>query len=162
AMTRNTSNVKKSSVIIIVLVLFFLVVFILHYKLHLVEDDDEVKTRLQKPLVAEPVPVTVSPPEEPAAAYPQPLANPPQRSKYAYITLLSGINPQFTHRGYLYNALIMKKALEKLGSAADFIVMVGYQNDPSKFNNRQDVYNEDLNLLKANNIIIYELPRYLS
>jgi alpha-N-acetylglucosamine transferase len=92
------------------------------------------------------------------------LPNPNQSSKYAYITLLSGLNPAFTHRGFLYNVVIMKKSLEKLGSTADFIVMIGYQNDPSKGSSaqQQSLYVSDLNLLKSNNIIIFELPRYLS
>jgi hypothetical protein len=85
-----------------------------------------------------------------------PIENPPQRSRYAYVTLISGINRKYTYRGFLYNALIMHKSLQTQGSTADFIALIGYsENDTSPFV-------EDLNLLKSHGIIIYELPRLVN
>jgi hypothetical protein len=49
-----------------------------------------------------------------------------QKSRFAYITLLHGIDNTFSYRGFLYNALITKKSLSALGSTADFIVMIGF------------------------------------
>ena len=39
---------------------------------------------------------------------------PNQKSKNAYVTLISGIDKNLKYRGFLYNALIMKKALTLL------------------------------------------------
>eukprot|EP01035_Chromulina_nebulosa_P055048 gene55048-75428_t len=47
-------------------------------------------------------------------------------AKYAYVTLLSGIDKSLRYRGFLYNALIIKRALNQLGSTADFITLIGY------------------------------------
>ena len=48
-------------------------------------------------------------------------------AKYAYVTLLSGIDKSLRYRGFLYNALIIKRALNQLGSTADFITLIGYR-----------------------------------
>lgn len=48
-----------------------------------------------------------------------------QNSKFAYVTLLSGIDSSFKYRGFLYNLLIMKRALLQAGSVADFIALIG-------------------------------------
>lgn len=81
------------------------------------------------------------------------LPNPPQKSRFAYVTLISGIDRKYKYRGFLYNALIMHRSLEAQGSTADFIAMIGYsENDTSPFV-------EDMNMLKAHGIIIHELPR---
>lgn len=48
-----------------------------------------------------------------------------QNSKFAYVTLLSGIDSSFKYRGFLYNVLIMKRALVQAGSVADFIALIG-------------------------------------
>lgn len=48
-------------------------------------------------------------------------------AKYAYVTLLSGIDKSLRYRGFLYNALIIKRALDQLGSTADFITLIGYR-----------------------------------
>ena len=61
----------------------------------------------------------------------------------------------------------MAKQLRKLGSTADFIAMIGFQLDPSNpsassLPKLKDYLVNDLNLLKENGIILYELPRYLS
>jgi hypothetical protein len=49
-----------------------------------------------------------------------------QISKFAYVTLIHGIDNTFSYRGFLYNVLIMRKSLLTLGSTADFIVMLGF------------------------------------
>jgi hypothetical protein len=78
-----------------------------------------------------------------------------QGSEYAYVTLISGIDTSFRYRGFLYNALIMKRALKLDGSTADFIALIGYsQNDTTPFWS-------DIDLLTTHEIIVYELPRLL-
>ena len=81
--------------------------------------------------------------------------NPTKRSKYAYSTLISGFDEKFKYRGFIYNALIMKKALKEQGSQADFIVMVAFQN------NHTEPYESDMNLLRRNGIIVHYLTRIL-
>lgn len=84
---------------------------------------------------------------------PKILPNPPQKSRFAYVTLISGIDQKFKYRGFLYNALIMHRSLEAQGSTADFIAMIGYsENDTTPFI-------DDMNMLKSHGIIIHELPR---
>lgn len=78
-------------------------------------------------------------------------------SKFAYVTLLSGIDNSFRYRGFLYNTIIMKRALEEYGSKEDFIVMIGFSHSEKNLT----VFNNDLDLLSENNIIIYHLPRYV-
>lgn len=77
-------------------------------------------------------------------------------SKYAYVTLLHGIDDTFSYRGYLYNCFIVKKALDELGSKADFVVLVGftYGLDP-----QNDKITHDLALLKKFGIKLHYLPR---
>ena len=77
-------------------------------------------------------------------------------SKYAYVTLLSGIDTSYKYRGFLYNALIMKKSLLETGSIADFIVMVAYHNI-----NDITPYQADMKLLTDAGIKIHILPRLL-
>ena len=55
--------------------------------------------------------------------------NPEQKSKFAYTTLISGINKSRRYRGFLYNALIMRRSLLDAGSTADFVAMIGYSDD---------------------------------
>ena len=50
----------------------------------------------------------------------------PQTSRHAYVTLIHGIDNTFSYRGYLYNCLIMRSVLQRLGSTADFIALVGF------------------------------------
>ena len=59
-----------------------------------------------------------------------------KNSQNAYITLIHGIDNTFKYRGFLYNALIMRKALLGLGSTADFIVMLGFTTLGNIFSNR--------------------------
>ena len=79
--------------------------------------------------------------------------NPAQASKYAYVTLISGFDSTFRYRGFLYNALIMKKALADAGSLADFIALIGFSDDDTA------PYESDMNLLRSRGIITYMLPR---
>lgn len=46
-------------------------------------------------------------------------------NKYAYVTLLHGIDHTYLYRGFLFNCLIIKKSLIALNSQADFIVLIG-------------------------------------
>eukprot|EP01041_Mallomonas_annulata_P009407 gene9407-19521_t len=81
-----------------------------------------------------------------------------QSPKFAYVTLLHGIDSTFRYRGFLYNTLIMKQALSKLGSTADFIALVGFRENEM---NATNIYYEDLQLLLANNVQIFYLPRLI-
>ena len=78
-----------------------------------------------------------------------------QKSDYAYVTLISGIDQSFRYRGFLYNALIMKKSLKQEGSNADFIALVGFSEQETS------PFHMDLNLLTSHGIIVYILPRFL-
>jgi hypothetical protein len=84
------------------------------------------------------------------------ISNPVQSSNYAYVTLISGIDETFKYRGFLYNALIMKKALKEYGSTADFIAMIGFSVKNTS------LFESDLNLLKKSGIIVHVLPRLLT
>lgn len=78
-----------------------------------------------------------------------------QQSENAYVTLISGIDSKFRYRGFLYNALIMKKALKLLGSTADFIALIGYsESDTTPFET-------DMELLRTHGINTFTLPRLL-
>jgi hypothetical protein len=81
--------------------------------------------------------------------------NPPQRSKNAYVTLIAGIDTNFKYRGFLYNAIIMRRALNKSGSKADFIAMLGFSDV------EYSSYISDVNLLKSHGIIVHVLPRLI-
>ena len=78
-------------------------------------------------------------------------------TKFAYVTLVSGIDKSFKYRGFLYNAIIIKKALVKLDSIADFIVMIGYSE-----NDDHSLYEKDIDLLREHGVIVYFLPRFLN
>lgn len=83
------------------------------------------------------------------------VANPTQSSRWAYVTLISGIDKSRKYRGFLYNAIIMRKALKSFGSNADFVALIGYKNgDPSPFI-------DDINMLKSHGIIVHELDRFV-
>ena len=78
-----------------------------------------------------------------------------QNSKFAYVTLLSGIDSSYKYRGFLYNVLIMRKALVQSGSVADLIALIGLsEKDISPFQS-------DLDLLRKAGVIIHILPRFL-
>ena len=80
-----------------------------------------------------------------------------KKSKFAYITLIHGIDNTFTYRGFLYNALIMKKALNRLGSTADFIVMLGFTTLGDTLDYR--LFASDIALLEEAGMRIFYLPR---
>lgn len=84
------------------------------------------------------------------------VANPKQKSKYAYTTLISGFNSEYKYRGFLYNALIMLKALREQGSTADFIALIGVDDE-----DQIEPYQSDLDLLRSHGIITSILPRML-
>jgi hypothetical protein len=79
-----------------------------------------------------------------------------QQSRFAYTTLLSGIDSSFKYRGFLYNLLIMKRALVQSGSTADFIALIGF-SDPDI-----SLFEADIQLLQEAGIIIHILPRFLN
>ena len=81
--------------------------------------------------------------------------NPQKQSNFAYTTLISGFDERFKYRGFIYNALIMRKALLEKGSKADFIAMVAFQN------NFTEPYENDMDLLRRNGIIVHYLNRIL-
>lgn len=78
----------------------------------------------------------------------------PPNSKYAYVTLIHGIDESFKYRGYLYNVMIMKTALASYGSTADFIVLLGFTQDGDR-----TPFQSDIDKLKEIGIRIYYLPR---
>lgn len=83
------------------------------------------------------------------------MRNPKQHSKFAYVTLLSGIDSSLKYRGFLYNVLIMKRALLHAGSVADLIALIGIsETDITPFIS-------DLELLQEAGIILHILPRFL-
>jgi hypothetical protein len=80
-----------------------------------------------------------------------------RNSKFAYITLIHGIDNTFSYRGFLYNALIMRKSLVDLGSTADFIVMLGFTTLGDTLDYR--LFAEDIALLEKSGMRIFYLPR---
>jgi hypothetical protein len=84
------------------------------------------------------------------------IENPVQNSKFAYVTLISGIDSSMKYRGFLYNSLIMKKSLANLGSSADFVALIGYSE------RNTNLFQQDIDLLKYNGIIVHELPRFIN
>lgn len=80
-----------------------------------------------------------------------------ENTEYAYVTLLHGIDNTYRYRGYLYNMLVMKSSLHKLGSKYDFIVLIGFSESN---NNNIDNFKEDLNLLESVGIKLFYLPRF--
>ena len=86
----------------------------------------------------------------------KPYLNSVKQSEYAYVTLISGFDEKFKYRGFIYNAMIMKKALVQLGSTADFIVMAVFQNS-----NNTSLFESDMNLLRSHGIIVHYLERIL-
>jgi len=78
-----------------------------------------------------------------------------QKSKYTYVTLISGIDDSFKYRGFLYNALIMRKALADAGSTADFVAMVGFTDED------RTPFEGDMQLLRDSGILLYVLPRWV-
>ena len=69
------------------------------------------------------IPLPTQPPPPPVSRLSSVLDNLPrhqsqdqkQHSRFAYVTLLSGIDSTYRYRGFLYNVLIMRRALDELG-----------------------------------------------
>ena len=80
-----------------------------------------------------------------------------QTSKNAYVTLIHGIDNTFSYRGYLYNCLIMRSVLQRLGSTADFIALLGFTTDGDFVDYPQFV--TDFTYLSQLGIRLYFLPR---
>lgn len=76
-------------------------------------------------------------------------------ARYAYVTLLHGIDKTLKYKGFLLNTLVMKAALTKLGSKHDLIALVGYTD----LNLNTSEFQNDINLLLSSNIIVHYLPR---
>lgn len=79
-----------------------------------------------------------------------------QRPKYAYVTLLHGVDTTFSYRGFFYNCLITRKSLLTLGSTADFVVLVGFTYG---INPNNSWINHDLEIMRRFGIITYFLDR---
>jgi hypothetical protein len=84
-------------------------------------------------------------------------------SKYAYVTLLHGVDESLRYRGFLYNALIMARALREAGSTADFLVLVGFTRSElaSPYGETPAMITADLALLRDRGIRVVLLPRLL-
>jgi hypothetical protein len=78
-------------------------------------------------------------------------------SKFAYVTLMHGLDESFKYRGFLYSAIIMKTLLAKYGSTADFLVMVGFSRNSVD----RTIFEADFSLLRKYGIQILFLPRLL-
>lgn len=74
--------------------------------------------------------------------------------KFAYTTLISGLDSSYKYRGFLYNALIMKESLEMHGSTADFIAMIALNNPQDEI-----TFKDDIDLLKEHGILVHILER---
>lgn len=79
------------------------------------------------------------------------------KSKFAYTTLISGIDQTMKYRGFLLNAVLMRIALRSFGSEADFIAMLGFASDSTD----RSYFDADLQLLQSHGIIVHYLPRLL-
>jgi hypothetical protein len=100
--------------------------------------------------------------------------------KYAYVTLLHGVDETLRYRGFFINALISRKSLTDAGSKADFAILLGFTSSKSKSiltattasqsseekgsltqasANAADVFQADLELLKKMDISVIYLDR---
>ena len=80
-----------------------------------------------------------------------------QKSNNAYVTLIAGLDNTYKYRGFLCNAIIMKHALKQFGSTADFIALIGLNNEEEDL----ITFRSDLELLESYGVIIYVLPRFV-
>lgn len=78
------------------------------------------------------------------------------RSRYAYVTLIHGIDSSRKYTGFLYNTIIMATSLKRHGSTADIVAMIGFAANASR-----SEFKSDLQLLEQAGIIIHYLPRLL-
>ena len=79
-----------------------------------------------------------------------------KNARYAYVTLIHGIDDTFRYRGYLYNVMIMKTALHSYGSEADLVVLIGFSKG-----GYHNMYQDDLDRLTSIGIKIVYLPRLM-
>lgn len=79
-----------------------------------------------------------------------------ESTKYAYVSLLHGIDTSFAYRGFLYHAILVKKALEQLGSEMDFVLLVGFSSGEIS---QDSAVQADLSLLRQHKIKLFFLPR---
>lgn len=77
-------------------------------------------------------------------------------SEFAYVSLLHGIDDSFAYRGFLYHAILVKKALEQLGSKMDFILLIGFSSGEESHDSEVQT---DLALLRRHGIKLFFLPR---
>lgn len=84
-----------------------------------------------------------------------PLMSLERKSKFAYATLISGIDSSGKYRGFLLNTLIMKSVLAKSGSTADVIAFLGFQNEGNN-----SYFDEDLQMLFHAGVRTLFLPRW--
>lgn len=80
----------------------------------------------------------------------------PAKSKFAYVTLIHGIDDSYKYRGFLYNTIIMAQMLRQHGSTADVIAMIGFAANFTRYQ-----FKDDLDLLVKEGVILYYLPRLL-
>lgn len=90
-----------------------------------------------------------------------PIHDTPSRptSRYAYVTLLHGIDNSKKYKGFLLNTLIINKALRKLNSKYDFLVLLGFS---STRNSNSPEIESDLHLLRDAGIIVRKLNRLVN
>jgi hypothetical protein len=79
-----------------------------------------------------------------------------QKSRFAYVTLIHGIDSSRKYTGFLYNTIIMATSLRRHGSTADVIAMIGFAANASRIE-----FKSDLQLLEQAGIIVHYLPRLL-
>jgi hypothetical protein len=106
-----------------------------------------------------PPPPPTTPQTSPAPQLP-PIAQfvgPAQRSKHAYVTMIHGIDNTYAYRGYLYNCLMMRHALRRMGSSADMIALLGFTTDGDYYDYPQ--FAADVALLSELGVRQYFLPR---
>jgi hypothetical protein len=102
----------------------------------------------------------------------------PRRPRFAYMTLVHGVDETLRYRGYLINALIVKKALTDLGSKHPLIVLLGFTSDETRVLLQNEtnadvpataevkdairIFQGDLQLLKSRDITVHILDRLWS
>ncbi len=75
--------------------------------------------------------------------------------RFAYVTILHGIDEGGGYKGYLYNILTIKSRLRYLGSTADIIAMIGFTTAAS----HSEEISKDIELLRNSGVKLHYLPR---
>jgi hypothetical protein len=78
-----------------------------------------------------------------------------RRARFAYVTLMHGVDESLKYRGFLFSAIIMKTILSREGSQADFLVMVGFSRNSVD----KRIFDSDAALLERFGLKIIYLPR---